>query len=280
MKIKIRKFDPTNMKRRNILILGGNKTGKNWLVKDLLNHMSNDTSHIIVHKSTIHKEYNIINPIYENENKNDIDIHNRGSNFQTNTIGNIINHQKQMVSQLNRTYGNTSTMKNTVLVFDNMIYNNDWVYDKNIKYVALNSRHFKIPLIISMPYKFELPKLSTEKQPLLSPVIRCNMDYIFIFNDDDIKKREEIYLAYCNIIPSFDIFCQILDGCTKKNYECMVLDISACFMSKKIKDYICWYKAKPVDKIVIGNLPPSKTIINNEQHYEDKPPTYEEAIKE
>jgi hypothetical protein len=45
------------------------------------------------------------------------------------------------------------------------------------------------------------------------------------------------------MIPTFDMFCQIMDQCTE-NYECLVLDISNT-TSNNFADQIYFYKAEP-----------------------------------
>ena len=97
----------------------------------------------------------------------------------------------------------------------------------------MNGRHYKIFFLITMQYCMGLP-----------PVLRGNIDYVFIFKNNIIKEREKIYNHYAGVFNDFSTFCAVMDNCTE-NYECVVIDNK--IQSNKLEDQVKWYKAKEAD---------------------------------
>lgn len=84
----------------------------------------------------------------------------------------------------------------------------------------------------------------------ITPELRSNIDYVFVFNEPSIKNRKKIYDDYAGMIPSFDHFCNILDSCTQ-NHECLVIKTSS--NSTDLKEQIFWYKAESHSKFETGH---------------------------
>ena len=81
----------------------------------------------------------------------------------------------------------------------------------------------------------------TMQYPLgVPPALRSNIDYVCIFNEPSISNRQKIYKDYGSVIPTFEIFNNILDECTQ-NYNCLVIKLSGD--SSDIRDQVFWYKA-------------------------------------
>jgi len=126
------------------------------------------------------------------------------------------------------------------IVLDDMLADaSAWKKEKTIQEIFFNGRHFNIFFILTMQYPLGIP-----------PALRSNIDYVFIFNEPSIKNRKKIYEDYAGIIPTFDIFQNILDECTK-NYECVVIKLSGD--SENIRDQVFWYKAKPHTDFRMGH---------------------------
>ena len=81
------------------------------------------------------------------------------------------------------------------------------------------------------------------------PVLRTNVDYVFILREPYLNNRKRIYENYGSAFPSFEFFCQVMDQCTQ-NYECLV--VSNNTQSNKIEDIIYWYKAEMHGDFRIG----------------------------
>jgi hypothetical protein len=93
----------------------------------------------------------------------------------------------------------------------------------------MNGRHYKIFFLVTMQHGMGLP-----------PVLRNNIDYIFIFRNNIRREREKIYQHYAGMFPTYEAFEQVMLQ-TTENYECMVIDNKT--QSNKIEDQVYWYKA-------------------------------------
>ena len=94
----------------------------------------------------------------------------------------------------------------------------------------MNGRHYNIFFLLTMQYPLGIP-----------PNLRCQTDYIFIFNDSIIKNKQRIYEHYWGFFDSFDVFKQVMDQICV-DYGCLVINNKT--QSNKIEDKIFWYKAK------------------------------------
>jgi hypothetical protein len=74
----------------------------------------------------------------------------------------------------------------------------------------------------------------------LTPEIRSNFDYIFLFADNLISNLKRIYDYYAgNIFPDFDSFLTVFDQLTK-DYGCMIISNQN---DLKGLDRIFWFRA-------------------------------------
>jgi len=64
-------------------------------------------------------------------------------------------------------------------------------------------RHWKMMYILSLQYAMDV-----------KPVIRTNVDGIFILREPLLKNREALYKNYASIIPDFNTFCELMDQLT------------------------------------------------------------------
>ena len=126
------------------------------------------------------------------------------------------------------------------IVLDDMLADaNAWKKEKTIQEIFFNGRHFNIFFILTMQYPLGIP-----------PALRSNIDYVFVFNEPSIKNRKKIWEDYCSMIPSFQMFENILDSCTQ-NYECLVVKLSG--NTSDLRDQVFWYKAKPHTNFKAGH---------------------------
>jgi hypothetical protein len=79
----------------------------------------------------------------------------------------------------------------------------------------------------------------------IPPHLRCNIDYIFILRENQMKNRMRIYEQYAGMFPSFEVFNQVMNQCTE-NYECLVIDNKT--QSNRLEDQVYWYKGRIDDK--------------------------------
>ena len=103
----------------------------------------------------------------------------------------------------------------------------------------MNGRHFGLLCILALQYVMGIP-----------PVLRGQVDYVFILRENQVSARRRIYEQFAGIFPSFELFCQIMDQCTE-NYECLVIHNGS--KTNKIEDCVFWYKAMPHPDFKIGS---------------------------
>ena len=64
-------------------------------------------------------------------------------------------------------------------------------------------RHWNIWYILSLQYSMDV-----------KPVIRTNVDNVFVLRESILKNRESLWRNYAGIIPDFKLFCEIMDALT------------------------------------------------------------------
>lgn len=93
-------------------------------------------------------------------------------------------------------------------------------------------RHWKMLYILSLQYGMDV-----------RPVIRTNVDGVFILREPSLRNRKVLYENYAGIIPDFKLFCEILDQITD---DYTALYIHNATRTNNWKECIFWYKAKKV----------------------------------
>tara|TARA_B100000073_G_C23739703_1_gene573345 strand:+ start:2033 stop:2818 length:786 start_codon:yes stop_codon:yes gene_type:complete len=94
-----------------------------------------------------------------------------------------------------------------------------------------NGRHWKMMFILSLQYCMDV-----------KPVIRTNIDGVFILREPNLKNRRSLWENYAGIIPDFSMFCEIMDQVTD-DYTALYIHNSST--SNKLEDCVFWYKANP-----------------------------------
>lgn len=92
-----------------------------------------------------------------------------------------------------------------------------------------NGRHWKMLYILSLQYGMDI-----------KPVIRTNIDGVFILREPNMRNRRVLWENYASCIPDFNDFCQILDQITD---DYTALYINNATQSNRLEDCIFWYKA-------------------------------------
>jgi len=104
-----------------------------------------------------------------------------------------------------------------------------------------NGRHWKMLFILSLQYCMDV-----------KPVIRTNIDGVFILRESNLRNRKSLYENYCGVIPDFNMFCDIMDQVTN-DYTALYIHNSTT--SNNLEDIVFYYKAKPVpENFKFGNL--------------------------
>lgn len=224
MKLHLRQFDMSSIADDKVVVcIGKRGTGKSWAVRELLSHHTTiPTGMVISPTEQANKFFTEMVP--------SVLIHDE---YSEQAIDNLVSRQKAVMQKFNteRALGSKEPVDpRAFALLDDCNYDSSWIKDKNIRYLFMNGRHIKVFFIITMQYSLGLP-----------PILRSNVDYTFIFRETNIANRKRIYENYAGFIPTFDMFCQILDQCTQEhdflviNNTCKVNDLS---------EQLFWCRAK------------------------------------
>jgi hypothetical protein len=233
-KLNLKKFNLKDIiHNATVLCLGRRRSGKSFLVRDIFfNHQK-------IPKGLIFSGTEAANPFFSDFFP-DTFIH---SDYNPSLVETAMTCNGKKVRTARNIYPELNGLlpsNRFCIVLDDMLADaNSWKTEKTIKEIFFNGRHYNIFFILTMQY------------PLgISPALRSNIDYVFVFNEPSIKNRKKIYEDYCSMIPSFDAFQNILDSCTQ-DYECLVVKLSG--NTSDLRDQVFWYKAKPRSNFKLGH---------------------------
>lgn len=239
MNLELKRFDmrnisfkPDEAKGPVVVLIGRRDTGKSFLVRDLLYYHQdipigtvisgteegNGFYATMVPKIFIHTEYN------------------------TAIIENILKRQRGVLKQIKKemeTFRRSTIDPRTFVILDDCLFDNSWARDKMMRLLFMNGRHWKVMLLITMQFPLGIP-----------PLLRTNIDYVFILRDNIFGNRKRIYENYAGMFPTFESFCQVMDQCTE-NYECLVIHNNS--KSNKLQDQVFWYKAEAHHDFRLGS---------------------------
>lgn len=118
-----------------------------------------------------------------------------------------------------------------ILIMDDCLADSKgWKNDPTIRWIFMNGRHADITFILTMQYQVGIP-----------PELRVNIDWVFICRETKKIEKDKLLKYYAGIFPSFDMFNQIFNKCTREK-RCMVID--SLSESDKIEDQVFWFKAE------------------------------------
>lgn len=230
MTLELRRFDmksisfkSTEAKGPVVVLIGKRDTGKSFLVRDLLfHHQGIPIGTVISGTEEGNGFYGTMVP--------HLFIHNE---YNTAIIENILKRQKGVLKTMNKEYelyNKTTIDPRAFVILDDCLFDNSWARDKFMRFLFMNGRHWKVMLIITMQYPLGIP-----------PILRTNIDYVFILRENYIANRKRIYENYAGMFPTFEAFCQVMDQCTE-GYECLVINNNS--KSNKLQEQVFWYKAE------------------------------------
>jgi len=226
MKLEIKKFDLSVIKPDSVITcIGKRNSGKSYLIRDILSYHTTLPAGVVISPTEQANEFfqkMIPNFLIYDE-------------FQPDIVKKFLERQISINKQKNeqiRKYGTSDIDPRAFLILDDCLYDKSWPNDKTIRSIFMNGRHYKIFFLLTMQYCLGLP-----------PILRANVDYVFIFKNNMIKEREKIYNHYAGIFNDFGTFCKVMDHCTT-DYSCLVIDNKV--QSNKLEDQVRWYKAKDV----------------------------------
>jgi len=245
--VKIKKFNPKNISLNSkILFIGKSKSGKSWVMKDIMYNLRHKLAHGIAMcpTDTLNRFYpQFVPSIFTYENV-DLVVIKKFLSYQI-ALKKInidrIKHHKKL-----KPYHGYIIMDDC---FSSVL---DWKNSKEIKRILYEGRHYKLLYLLSMQYSLGIP-----------PEYRSNFDYIILMSDNIEKNKKRLYEHYAGIFPNYDDFKIAFDEITD-NYRCMVIINDPKL--KHISDVIQWYKAKDLTKtkFLLGS---KKTKKYQKEHY-------------
>lgn len=223
MKLELKKFNPSNIPADSVCVwIGKRHSGKSVCLKDVLSYHRDIPVGVVISPTEAANGYfEKFVPkmlIYDEPTQE--------------TIKKFLDRQVSISSERKRElkkFGNSQIDARAFLILDDCLYDKKWINDVNIRSIFMNGRHYKIFFLITMQHAMGLP-----------PVLRNNIDYVFIFRNNIKREREKIYQHYAGMFPTYEAFEQVMMQ-TTENYECMVIDNKT--QSNKLEDQIFWYKA-------------------------------------
>lgn len=118
-----------------------------------------------------------------------------------------------------------------ILLLDDCGYDAKLLKNELFKEIFQNGRHYKMWFILALQYPTDI-----------QPSLRACIDYVFIFKNNNQNERKKIYDNYASIIPSFSLFCAIMDEITNDYTALVINNLST---SNDLQDCIYWFKAPP-----------------------------------
>lgn len=225
------RFDEQS-KGPTVVLIGKRDTGKTFLVNDLLYYHQNIPIGTVISGTEEGNGFygRIVPKLF---------LHNE---YSSAVVENILKRQVTVMKQVKREmdkYKKTNIDPRMFLVMDDCLYDGSWTKDKLMRLLFMNGRHWRIMLVITMQYPLGIP-----------PMLRTNIDYVFILRDNYIANRKRIYDNYAGMFGTFEAFCQVMDQCTE-NYECLVIHNNA--KSNRLQDQVFWYKAEEHSSFKLGS---------------------------
>lgn len=226
MTLNLKKFDLRKISDDStVVFVSKRRGGKSTLVKNILwHHQDMPIATIISTTEPANRFFGDIVP--------SLFIHDK---ITPCLLENVVKRQKIIKKKMDketRRSGHTNIDPRALLVMDDCLYDKSWINNENIREIFMNGRHWNIFFMLTMQYPLGIP-----------PVLRANIDFVFIGRENNVNNRKRIYDNYASMFPTFEMFCSVMDQCTE-NYEFLVVQVNSD--SNRLQDQVFWYKA--VDK--------------------------------
>jgi len=227
MKLELEKFDPRKIASDSVVVfIGKRNTGKSYCMKDILHYHKNIPVGVVISPTETANGYfeKFIPKMLIYDECEEV------------VLQKFLDRQKKISTEKKKDikqYGSSQIDPRSFLILDDCLYDKRWINNINIRSIFMNGRHYHIFFLITMQHALGLP-----------PVLRNNIDYIFIFRNNILKERQKIYDNYAGMFPTFEAFNQVMNQ-TTENYECLVIDNK--IQSNRLEDQVFWYKANPAE---------------------------------
>lgn len=201
-----------------IVVIGKAGTGKSRLIMSLMYEKNTVLPYSVIMSGTESETH-----FYEKHFPKTF-IH---YSFSIKKIENIIKRQKLMIEH-------SSSRENQWLglIIDDCMDDPKQFTHPVINALYKNGRHWRMFFIMALQYCIDV-----------KPAIRANVDGVFILRETSPVVRKKIYDNFGGTIPTYDMFCKLLDAITV-DYTALYIHNSST--SNDWRDCVFWYKAKNV----------------------------------
>lgn len=155
--------------------------------------------------------------------------------FDTDGLRRVVSAQRERVKALG-----INKRTNMALILDDLM-DEDISKNKEIKQLFFQGRHWGVSLYLCLQYAISI-----------SPAMRTNTDFVFLFNEPIASNRANLYKHYVGICGSLKEFETLFKQLTQ-NFQVMVVRLSR-IESDTIDANIFWYKAKKTDSFRAGAI--------------------------
>ena len=213
MKIKIKKFDATAIKKDAVVLLIGKRgSGKTTLMKDIMFNMKDKLDFGVAMSPTEETTASLSSFLPPSC------IYN---SFSSTALDTMLEHQRKQIKK--------GSKKNIFLLLDDCMYDKKIMAGTNTRELFMNGRHRKIFFMNSVQYMMDMPA-----------ALRSQVDYVFALKENIISSREKLWKYFFGMFQDFRDFNKVMNSCTQ-GYECIVVDNTS--RSNDLSDCIYWYQA-------------------------------------
>ena len=230
----LKRFDPTKIKTDSIIVIvARRRSGKSFLVKDLLSyHAHNFSAAVVICPTEVFNHFysDFIPPVF---------IHHQ---YKKEILERVIQRQTKLKKKRDReiaTKGHSNIDLSLLVVMDDCMNDTSWTRDPNIRFLFLNGRHIGVCFIGLMQYARNIP-----------PDLRSQVDYSFLLKEPSLENRKKLYDCFAASFPCFDVYSQVLEQVTE-NRGVLVTDTTS--QSGKLEDVVFWYRAEDPPPFKIGS---------------------------
>lgn len=218
----IKKFDLSKLKdHKTIVVVGRRGTGKTTLITDILYHKRKLPAGLVISGTEsgngYYRQFVPDSFIYEQ--------------YDEEVVKRLIDRQKNL-KRLKAKHADC------FLLLDDCLFKPSIMRSETMRFLFMNGRHFSLMVVLAAQYLMDIPA-----------AVRCNTDYIFVFNDPILANRKRFYDHYFGIFKSFADFQAVYQSCTA-DHECLVLDNTV--QASDPQECVFWYKSETHKPFRIG----------------------------
>lgn len=211
--MRIKKFDPTTMKKHRIIIIVGKRgTGKSVMQRDLMYHLAPKVDFGLAMTPTEESAEMF------RQHMPDSWIYN---SFSTAKLDEMLTLQRDL--------GRSKKARDLFIIMDDCMYDKKIMKSLGIRDLFMNGRHMHITLCNAVQYVMDM-----------GPDLRTQVDYVFALRENIISNKAKLWKYFFGMFERYEDFAKVMDKCTA-NHGALVMDNTTG--SCNVEECIFWYKA-------------------------------------